>query len=48
MDRTAQKPCSGGYTGRALALIEPLVSTDALEATPSPARFLDTRARRRQ
>jgi len=38
-----EKPCGGGYTGRALALIEPLVSTDALEVTRiREARFLDT------
>jgi len=43
-----EKPCGGGYTGRALALIEPLVSTNALEATRiRRARFLDT-ARERE
>jgi len=43
-----EKPCGGGYTGRALALIEPLVSTDALEVTRiRRARFLDT-ARERE
>ena len=38
-----EKPCGGGYTGRTLALIDPLVKTDALEATRiHHARFLDT------
>jgi len=38
-----EKPCGGGYTGRALALIEPLVSTGAFEATRiRRARFLDS------
>jgi len=42
-----EKPCGGGYTGRALALIDPLVPTDALDATRiRHARFLDsTRSR---
>ncbi|HUR35027.1 MAG TPA: FAD-dependent monooxygenase [Vicinamibacterales bacterium] len=38
-----EKPCGGGYTGRALALIETLVAADALDGTRiRAATFLDT------
>jgi geranylgeranyl reductase family protein len=38
-----EKPCGGGYTSRALALLAPLVSTNALDATTvRRATFLDS------